>query len=470
MRMTSRAAAAACAAGTLVSLLTPLVPAGADTVKATVVQSILTSKFNPPSPDPSGITYIPSSGRLLIVDSEVEEMSIYRSVDLWETSLSGSVARTGDVTRISKEPTGVAFDPSDGTLYISDDDSFRISAVKAGSDGRFGTSDDTSSFFDARAVGDTDPEGVTVDTLTGDLYLAGGTTKAFYRIERGADGRFGTSDDVKGKFDVGKYGLRDMEGIAFDAARKSVVAFDTGSKRLYELDRSGNLLRIIDMSAISPKGGGDVAVAPSSSGQGTSYWVVLRGVDNNSDPSENDGKLFELSVTGTPPPPPPPDPGTVKSFVPVADASLYLDSPTTNFGTAQTLETDNSPVKRYLLKFEVSGVTGQTVSSITLRLTCTNASAKGGDFRPTSTTTWVESGPGGVTWNTQPAFDAGASPLASLGSVAAGTTYDVTLPASYVTSDGTYSLVVSSTSSDGADFWSREKGGSLVPQLVVTVS
>ena len=469
MRITSRAAAAACAAGTLVGLLAPLVPAGADTVEATVVQSILTSKYNPPSPDPAGITFIPASGRLLIVDSEVEEMGIYRGVDLWETNLSGSVTRTGDVTRISREPTGVAFDPSSSTLYVSDDNSFRISAVKAGSDGRFGTSDDTSTFFDAKAVGDTDPEGVTVDTLTGDLYLAGGTTRAFYRVGRGADGKFGTSDDIKGKFDVGKYGLRDMEGIAFDAARRSLVAFDVGSKRLYELDRSGNLLRIIDMSAISPRGGGDVAVAPSSSGGGTSYWVVLRGADNDDDPNENDGKLFELSVTGTTPPPPPPD-GTVKSFVPVADASLYSDSPTTNFGTAQTLETDNSPVKRYLLKFEVSGVTGETVSSIRLRLTCTNASGKGGDFRPTSAATWVESGPGGVTWNTQPAFDAGASPLASLGSVAEGTTYNVTLPASYITSDGTYSLVVSSTSSDGADFWSREKGGSLVPQLIVTVS
>jgi hypothetical protein len=46
----------------------------------------------------------------------------------------------------------------------------------------------------------------------------------------------------------------------------------------------------------------------------------------------------------------------------------------------------------------------------------------------------------------------------------------VVLPASFITGDGTYSLVVTSTSSDGADYWSREKGGTLAPQLRVTVS
>jgi hypothetical protein len=544
---------------TVLVVAAPSAPAEADTVKASVVRTVATSRFSPPSPDPSGITYLSSKGRLLIVDAEVEEMSIYRSVNLWETSLTGSVLRTGTTTRFTREPTGAAFDARDGTLWVSDDNTFRISNVKAGSDGNFGTSDDSWTSFDARSVGDSDPEGLTVDTSNGDLYLAGGTTRAFYRVGRGGDGKFGTSDDVKGKFDVGKYGLRDMEGIAYDPARNTIVTLDVPTKRLYELSRSGSLVRIIDLSAASMRGGGDVAIAPASAGGGrTSYWVVIRGVDNDDDPNENDGKLYEFSLGESAPGNQSPgvtiaapadgsnhaagspiqftgtasDPedgsltsnltwvssidgqigsggsftavlssgshtitaratdsagatgstavaitvgtgggGALPAFVAVADASLYADSPSANFGTGQTLETDGSPVKRYLLKFQVSGVSGKTVTGVRVRLSCTNSSTgKGGDFRPTTTSGWIESGSGGVTWSTQPGFDAAAPPLASLGPVSAGSVYSVTLPASYITGDGTYSLVVTSTSSDGADYWSREKGGSLAPQLFVTVS
>jgi hypothetical protein len=477
MRIRSRARRAACTAVVLAAAaapILPLLPARADTVKATVVQSVQTSRFSPPSPDPSGITYLPGSDRLLIVDSEVEEMSIYRSVDLWEVGRSGAVQRTGNVTRFSKEPTGVAYDPASETLWVSDDNTFRITPVKAGSDGRFGTSDDVASpYLDAKSVGNGDPEGVTVDTTTGDLYLAGGTTRAFYRLGRGPDGRFGTSDDVKGKFDVGAYGLRDMEGIAFDEARQTLVAFCTSSKRLYELDRTGHLLRMIDISAISPRGGGDVAIAPASSGVGTSYWIVLRGVDNDADSNENDGKLFEVSAGGaapaptpTPEPTPTPPPaGTPAAFPAVADATVASDA-TGNLGGNPTLETDNSPVKRFLLRFEVSGMGGKQVTGVRLRLTCMNASSKGGDFRPV-TNAWVE---GTVNWGNQPAFEAAAAPLASLGPVVKDGTYEVTLPPGFVTGDGTYSLIVTSTSSDGADYWSREKGGSLAPSLLVTVA
>jgi hypothetical protein len=54
--------------------------------------------------------------------------------------------------------------------------------------------------------------------------------------------------------------------------------------------------------------------------------------------------------------------------------------------------------------------------------------------------------------------------------VTAGTTYEIALPASAVTGDGLVSFRITSTSSDGADWWSKEKGGGLAPELIVTVT
>ena len=52
----------------------------------------------------------------------------------------------------------------------------------------------------------------------------------------------------------------------------------------------------------------------------------------------------------------------------------------------------------------------------------------------------------------------------ALSGVAVGNWYEVDLT-SYITGDGTYTIRVSSTSPDGADYWSKE--GTSPPQLLV---
>jgi hypothetical protein len=76
-------------------------------------------------------------------------------------------------------------------------------------------------------------------------------------------------------------------------------------------------------------------------------------------------------------------------------------------------------------------------------------------------TTWSETG---VTWNNQPAID-GAT-LDTLGSVARNAWYEVDVTA-HVRANGTFSFGVTSTSTDGADYDSRETGAT-APQLVIT--
>jgi hypothetical protein len=103
----------------------PLPAAAMET--ATLVQTIDTSAFNPPSPDPAGITYLPSMNTLLVSDSEVNEMQIYTGFNVFEVSLGGSLLGTADTDPPSNEPTGIVYVPGpnasggEGTVYISDD-------------------------------------------------------------------------------------------------------------------------------------------------------------------------------------------------------------------------------------------------------------------------------------------------------------------------------------------------------------
>ncbi|MEV0807786.1 DNRLRE domain-containing protein [Micromonospora sp. NPDC050200] len=152
------------------------------------------------------------------------------------------------------------------------------------------------------------------------------------------------------------------------------------------------------------------------------------------------------------------------TFTPVADTYVNNGSASTNYGTSTQLGVDNSPVKRMFLRFSVSGLT-EPVTGAKLRIHTDDVvgaeSPSGGTFKAMTNTTWSETG---VTWNNQPAID--GVTLATLGSVARNAWYEVDVT-KLVTGNGTFSIGVTSSNNDGADYDSRE-GGATAPQLIVT--
>ncbi|MFI8104532.1 DNRLRE domain-containing protein [Streptomyces sp. NPDC086023] len=151
------------------------------------------------------------------------------------------------------------------------------------------------------------------------------------------------------------------------------------------------------------------------------------------------------------------------TFIATADAHVDSQNPGTNYGASQQLGVDNSPVKQTLLRFDVSGIT-QPVLRATLRIHVDDVSgaesSSGGTFRAMSDTSWSETS---VTYNNRPSMSGAA--LGTLGTVARNTWYEVDVT-SYVTGNGTFGIGVTSSSSNGADYDSRETG-TTAPQLVI---
>ena len=151
----------------------------------------------------------------------------------------------------------------------------------------------------------------------------------------------------------------------------------------------------------------------------------------------------------------PPASAATITAAPVADTYVASDAPGTNFGTRGNYWLDRSPNRRILMKFSVSGLTGP-VTSAKLRMHVDNVtdaqSPGGGTYRLMSNTSWTETG---ATWNSQPAID--GVTLGSIGSVARNTWVELDVTGK-ITGNGTYSIGVTTTSSNGAAFDSRESG------------
>ena len=272
----------------------------AGSVKAILVRTINTSQFSPPSPDPAGIAYLPSTNTLFISDSEVSEMPVLFTGDnLFETTLSGNLVNTSSSTNFSNEPTGAAFNANNGHLFLSDDDEKRIFEVDPGADGDYGTADDIVTSFRTPPFNSGDPEGVAFNSGQGAMFIADGVNNEVYRVMPGANGVFDgvppAGDDVVTHFDSAGLGVVDPEGIEFNPDNGHLYLVGKPGNVVAEVTMTGQLVQTIDIAAANALVPAGLAYGPSSLDPGgRSLYVADRGVDNDDDPNENDGKVYEF--------------------------------------------------------------------------------------------------------------------------------------------------------------------------------
>jgi hypothetical protein len=289
-----------------VCLCIPLVSAfGLSPVRAAtgkVIHVHRTSVWSTPSPDPMGITYDPRTHRLLIVDSEVDEMpGLWKGRNLFVVKRKGSLVSSRTVKKFTVEPADVALDPAHRALYICDDDLDRVFRAKAGKDGLFGTRDDVAAtVLRTRRFGSFDPEGLAWVPRARMLVLTDGadarTGARVYTVREGRDHRFGTGDDVVRRFGIHRYGFTDADDVAVTRFSHHLLIVSDRQSFILETTMGGKLVRKIDISATGIKAASGITFAPGTDGSPSRLYITDRGVDNNVNPHENDGKLFELKI------------------------------------------------------------------------------------------------------------------------------------------------------------------------------
>jgi hypothetical protein len=268
-----------------------------------VIRVTKTSSWRHPSPDPMGLAYLPSKHRLIVADSEVDEMRLFDGINVFTSTVAGRPKRGVDATPYTDEPADVAVGRRGRTLLFSDDLSDRIFVVRRGRDGRWGSDDDRVRSFSTRPFGSRDPEGLGYGG--GSLYISDGNDTEVYRLDPGANGRFdgvgAVGDDVVTRFDTSVLGLQDPEDVTYDPATGHLFLISRTDLIAVEVTVDGQAVDTVDISSSGIRFPSGVVLAPASTDAGTTHlYVADRGIDNNKAPSENDGRIFELELV-TPP-------------------------------------------------------------------------------------------------------------------------------------------------------------------------
>jgi len=266
-------------------------------VTAVTVFTEATSLWLDASPDPSGIDRF-GDHRVIISDSEANEQP-GRTKNIWVFDLVTRqvLSATSTVTnKVSSEPTDIAL-TRDGTIIISDDVSRKIIAARFEPDGNL----NRLYAFDTRVYGSTDPEGADVFIANQHEYLVTSDARdnTVYIHHPGPnqlfDGPCPPGDDTIRKFNSAELSLFNPAGVFAipNASGDSVDYYLVGEsdrQHIYVVNATADHAELaykIDIGALSMyhKMAG-IVVMPN-----TQIVLLFRGVDNDSDPDENDGVL-----------------------------------------------------------------------------------------------------------------------------------------------------------------------------------
>ena len=387
-------------------------PPGTPLLPATLVNTFLTGGWSNPAPDPSGLDYWPVTGGLVITDSEVEENvgknppAYWHGYNVFFSSLGGSL--TGNCTTYSgnpgslawndftEEPAGFAINTSNGHFFFSSDGATsRVFDIGFGPDSLYCTSDDTVTRVKAAQVwGTSDSEDVAYGNNT--LFIADGVNSEVYSVPLGGDGVLGGGDDGPvTHWDTAALGFHDLEGIAFNpqAGTLFIVSTQGSENYLGETNLTGTLLRAYSLAFMGTHGNlrSDVAYAPSSLNPSLmSVYIVSRGVDNNNNRLENDGKVWEVrlgtgaatstptATIGTPTDTPTP---TATSTAGPSPTPTYTSTPGTPTDTPTPTSTPDASDLIFADGFESGDLSAWTSSSTNNGdLSASSAAALAGSF------------------------------------------------------------------------------------------
>ncbi|MGH2689550.1 MAG: PKD domain-containing protein, partial [Actinomycetota bacterium] len=216
--------------------------------------------------------------------------------------VAGGLIGTSTTLPWSLEPTGLAWDPASGRVFVSDDDADEVFELDPGPDGLHGTPDDSMSSFDTRLIGSSlDPEGIAYDFVENRLYIADGLNSEVYEIDPGPNGLFDgippVGDDTFSSFDTSIFGALDPEGIAYDSDNGFLYLTGSSATTVYHVTTTGSLIRTLDITAAGASNPAGLEFAPSSPDPLVNgLYIADRGIDNDSEPDENDGRIFEVAV------------------------------------------------------------------------------------------------------------------------------------------------------------------------------
>jgi len=229
--------------------------------------------------NPAGLAFSPSAGTLLLV-TRTPGMPPGSVTDIELITLAEDRAGTVRIAAALTDPLNLTFDGNANRLLIFQSSNNQLIEITARPDGSLDPQ--TLRRIDARSFGLQNPQGLTVDPVSGRLFILDAAGPRIVRVE--PDPQLGFERPIISEIDLARSGLSDLRGLAFDPTDGHLHVLDPAAQALYELSETGQILASHDLSEFDFRNPQGMTFGPSG--------------DTTDDPSEMSLYIADSGVGG----------------------------------------------------------------------------------------------------------------------------------------------------------------------------
>ena len=206
-------------------------------------------------PDPTGLAFLSKSDGLFVLGPARVAANVFKLAPVDDSSESVRIPEA------IEDPLNLTYDSKTDRLLILQRETNELIEIPAGSDGVLRTV--AFRRIDAGHFGVSDPQGMTVDPQSGNLFILDVVWSRILRIE--PDPVSGFEQATVSEIDLQSSGLGefDLRGIAFDPTTSHLHLLDPNMLRLYEVTDTGVVVANRDVSDFGLRNPQGMVFAPS---------------------------------------------------------------------------------------------------------------------------------------------------------------------------------------------------------------
>src|SRR5687767_454662 len=240
-----------------------------------VVRSLLTREYG--VTDPKGLAFSSAANTFLILDGNANVTLVTMSEDH---------AGSRVISETQNDPLNVGFDDRTSSMYVFNRGKAELTKIKADEKGLPDASS-LSTRFAVNAFGIADPQGLAFDPSNGNLFILDAGNSQIVAIAAHPTLGFDADEAVRSNkvqhISLKKFGLGSLKGLAYHPGNGHLYVSEPSQKKLYELSQDGDLVSTFDLAALGINDPSAMTFAPS--------------VDNTDDPNIYDLFLLDRGKT-----------------------------------------------------------------------------------------------------------------------------------------------------------------------------
>ena len=194
--------------------------------------------------NPVGLAYSPGANKFLVLEDGAALQAQTPGSEIVQITPIENRDDSVNIAATISDPINMVFDSKTGRLLLIDQAANELLEIKATASGTL--LPDTLVRYDIGRFGLIDPQGLAIDSRSGHLFIAENAGPQLIHIvpERGG----GFANARVSAIDLKPTGLKDIRGLAFDPTNDHLHLYSTVDQKLAELTQNGQLLSVRDLS------------------------------------------------------------------------------------------------------------------------------------------------------------------------------------------------------------------------------